>query len=516
MSVESVDPDALPSDRFGRRERGGIAGSGLDGVQLAATASVIAVGVIWIVVDAASFIGMALIGVLVALVYTMFRFRGETYINLTIRPLRYYRRNLTGQTRYRRNVWRQKKEIPVKKGTPVLGARRPTRIGEFDLPGASGHVHMFQSGLQDGGAFLLDVKEQTFAVTVAVDSHAWKLRDRGAKTAAYDGFVEWCNSLTTLLGVIQVDARVRVDSAPATHVQEYATASDAAHPNDQVPDHLRAAYDRIVAANAPRSLEFSNFVTLTFAYRPLIQQIKDNGGGLAGIDALLNEIVHSIKDSIERTGVWNFTWLNARGSQARFAQAMDPVSFSERMLAATAEQRNALAHPPVMGIREYPDRIVVDGTIHQVFWLTEWPRNRKTVGFLDKLLYAGDGTRTFLLQLRPVPDHKAANRVVSRLTALEAARQVRDKRGIVETADQRKEREETEKREDLISDGYADIEYRGFIALAAGTPEELDRSRSAVTNAARAVSITTALMWHQQASAFQTVVLPLNAKGKAA
>ncbi|MGH3850063.1 MAG: SCO6880 family protein, partial [Pseudonocardiaceae bacterium] len=413
MTIETIEADGLPSDRFGRRERGGIAGSGLDGAQLAVAAALIAVGVVWIITDAAAYIGLPLVLNLIALGYPMFRFRGETFINLTIRPIRFYRRNLAGQTRYRRDVWRPQKEVTVKKGTPTTGRRTPTRIGEFDLPGAAGHVVMYQSGHPDAGAFLLDMKEQTFAVTLAVDSHAWKLRDRGTKKAAYDGFVEWCNSLTTLLGIVQVDARVRVDSAPATHVQEHATATDAEHPDDTVPDNIRAAYDRAVAANAPRSLEFSNFVTLTFAARPLAQQIKDNGGGLCGIDGLLNEIVHSMKDSLENTGVRVLAWLDARGSQTRFAQAMDPVSFSERILTATTEQRQAITHPPVMGIREHADRIIVDGTIHQVFWLTEWPRNRKTVGFLDRLLYAGDGTRTFLLQLRPVPDHKASQRIIS-------------------------------------------------------------------------------------------------------
>jgi len=517
MTLEILDDSEVPSDRFGRRERGGIAGSGLDGAQLACTAAVIAVAVLWVVLDAGSFIGLPLVVVLGLLGFTMFRFRGETFIALTVRPLRYFRRHLSGQTRFDRDVWHTKKEIEMKKGTPVPGKQLPVRIGAFDLPGASEHIHMYQSGHTGGGAFLIDFKEQTVALTIAVESQAWKLRDPATKRNAYDGFVEYLNSLTTLLGVIQVDARIRVDSAPATRLAEHAAAQDAIHPVSEVRDAVRDSYERLVDEHAPRSMEFSNFVTLTFATRQLAQQIKDNGGGLAGIDGYLNELVQTtITESIEKADVTVTAWLKARGYQARFSQAMDPVSFTKEMLDASPQQRREMAHPPVMAIRERPDRITVDGSIHQVFWLTEWPRNRKKVGFLDRLLYAGDGTRTLLLQLRPVPDHKASNRIVTRLTSLEAARQIRERRGIIETADQKKEREETEKREELISDGYADIEYRGFVAIAAGTPEELDRSRSAVVNAARSTSITMALMWHQQASAFATVVLPLNAKGKAA
>ncbi|MFJ8896772.1 SCO6880 family protein [Leifsonia sp. NPDC102414] len=510
-----VEDLALPSDRFGRRERGGVLGSGFDIRQILIATVILGVGVVWVISDAAAFFGgpiwliIALMGVVVS------RYRGEPIVTVGTRPIAYFARNWFGQTLYLRDPWRTPKEIEMKTGIPTGGATKPEPVGTFALPGAAGNTRMYQSGHTAGGAFLIDMKGQTVAITVGVNSRAWKLRDRSVQTRAFDGFVEWLNSLNTLPGLVQLDARVRVDSAPATQLGEYARKQDHTAGPNQVHPRVIAEYDALVEQQAPKSMQFSNTVTFTFALRGLLQQIKDNGGGLSGIDGYMVELVSTLKDTIEQADLTLTAWVKARGLEAVFARAMDPIGFTARMQQSDPATRASLRHPPVMGITEHPDRVVVDGSVHQVFWLSEWPRTTKTIGFLSRLLYAGDSTRVLLLQMKPVPDHKAASRVVSRRTALETARSIREKNQVTETVEQRKELEEIEEREERISEGYADIEFRGFIALSAADTEGLDRARSAVAQAARGLGITLALMHFQQAAAFTTVALPLNAKGKA-
>lgn len=167
-----------------------------------------------------------------------------------------------------------------------------------------------------------------------------------------------------------------------------------------------------------------------------------------------------------------------------------------------------------MAIREHADRLVVDGSIHQVFWIAEWPRTEKPTGFLERLLYAGDATRTLLLQIKPVPAEKAQRRIVQTKTGLYVAEDIRLKRGMTPTREQEREIEEVEEREDRLADGFADVEYRGFITISAEDKDGLSRARSAIEQTARSTGLVLALMYFQQAAAFATAALPTNAKGR--
>jgi hypothetical protein len=509
----SDDPtqDGPPRVRMGRRERSGVI-LGLTGLQIAVIASAIGIGMTWMVIDADGFWAHGFVITLLATILGAGSYRRSSYLTIGIRVGTYLFRLATGQTCYLRDVWRKDLHTTMKNGRPPAGRTAPVRVGNFDLPGANAAVSTYQC--DQGGAFTLDEKAKTASITFETASRAWGMLDNSQKESGFDGFVSWLSSLETVTGLAQMDIRIRVDAQPETELAEYVVAREAqmgdTHP---ISDELRHEYWDLIQAGAGRSMGITNQITLTFKLAKLRQMIRSNGGGLWGLSLYFNDLMPSITESVKRSGLEFHSWLTAAALEAAMARAFDPMSYTARMRSTVPTQRPEVRNPPVMGIHERSDRIEVDGTLHQVLWAAEWPRTERPTGFLERLLYAGDSTRTLLLQIRPVETEKALTRIARTKTGLEFAATMREKRGMPRSADKDRELKEVEEREEKLADGFADVEYRGFVTLSAATKDELNRARTSLEQTARSAGVIVTPMFFQQAAAFTTAVLPINAKG---
>lgn len=503
--------DGAPRVRMGRRERNGLI-FGLSGLQVFIASAALSAGMMWMFIDASSFWGNGFLPVILIVIFAVCSYQRESIALLTFKLAAYYLRVATGQNMYVRDIRGEVEHVTMKLGKVPAGRAAPERIGHFDLPGASASVATYQT--DRGGAFTLDQKQKTAAFTLDLTSGAWPMKDPSQQEAAYDGFVAWLSSLETIVGLTEMTLRVRVDAQPATELAEYVVMRE----NDMgdshnISDELRQNYWKLIQAGAGRSMGFSNQVTLTFSLPALKAIVRANGGGLWGVGVYFDQLLPSIDENAKRAGLQVKCWMTAADLEAANARAYDPTSFTSRMRATTPDKRLDVLHPPVMGIHEHRDRIEIDGTIHQVLWIAEWPRTERATGFMERLLYATGTTRTLTLQVRPVPTEKALARIARHKTGLEMANLLREKRGMPRSAEKEREMAEVEEREERLADGFADVEFRGFVTISATSREELNRSRTSLEQTARSSGLRLAPMFFQQAAAFTTAVLPINGKG---
>jgi hypothetical protein len=258
---------------------------------------------------------------------------------------------------------------------------------------------------------------------------------------------------------------------------------------------------------------FSNLVTLTFSTTKLNAAIRDAGKGMIGLAAVLKERVASMESAMEHARVSLTGWLDAAELDEVFAAASDPVSASKRREASSTGRHTDVGAPPIMGIDEGWDRLRIDASWHQTFWVAEWPRTDVRTGFLEPLLYAGDATRVITLQVRPIAIHKALAEVNRAQTDMETAETIRLKLHSRVTLTQLREAEDLAVRENDLVDGFGDIQFRGFVTISAESTDALARAKAEIDQASHPARLVLASMSGQQAAAFVTSALPVPIEG---
>lgn len=482
--------------RFGQQERRGDF-FGLTGAQVWVLGVVAVVCMISLFVLQLWSWPVWLLGVLVAVV-TVWRFRGEPVVSMVATQASYVRRRMSGQHTFARDVWEPGWESStITAGQD--GVRQVTARATLKMPGALGDVQTFD--IDHAGGFVLDRRAKRVALTLAVQSRAWQLRDPDAQLAAGDGFMAWLNGLEHNTGLVGAVVRVRADRSSSTELSDYVDQHGATNASAA----LQREYALLIEEGAGRAFAFSATITITFDLEKLTRPIKDAGGGLPGIGHVLDQFVTTATDSATAMGVRVEAWLTGAELGRSVTTAWDPIASARRR----AEGLDTLDSAPVMGIEEGWSWIRADESVHRVFWVAEWPRQKAKIGFLEPLLMSGSSSRTVVLEIVPRPTHQALKEAGKALTDMELASDLRTKMGMRVSRKQQREHQDVEWREKDLVDGHAQASFRGFLVASAESMDDLSRGASDIEAAGHRARIVVQTMHAQQAAAFVRTMLPV-------
>lgn len=502
--------ETIPTVRFTQRE--------LRGVFLGRSAAqlILAGGAIVGFVALALIFGWARVWgllpvVLLLVILGVWQWHGQSILSMLAQATGYRNRAMRGQTKYRRKIWSATTRTAMPAGTPAEKTPAPVVVNTVNLPGALGEVQYVD--IPGQGGFVYNAKDQLAAVTIRVKATAWLLRDDSHKTAAYLGFGGWMSSLEGMPGFHESVMRVRVDRAPSTELIEYARQRDE-NVEIHVSEELKKEYDWLAAAEQARSMEFTSTVMITFDTRKMNTDIRDSGGGLAGLAAILTERIQTVKDSVTEMGVEFETWLDAEELDATTTTALDPVTASSRRESLGRSRKEMRSRSPIMAGDEAPNTVTFDETVHRTLWMHEWPRTKVRVGFVQPVLYTGEATRCLAIQFRPVPMHKALNELGSAQVDMEAAARIRLKWGGRTSVSHDRERADLEEREEDLADGFTDVRFRAFVTISAPTLADVRRDQASLEVAGYQAGVRMSPLRWQQWPALVTSSLPVPVRGK--
>ncbi len=493
----------VPKERFPARDRDGVV-LGLSALQLGVGGGAIGLVILLMLLGVEPVVaGVGFIAVLPVVVLALWTYRGEALLHILARSGAALLRQASGQHRFLRNVWRV---LPSAVRPAGNGQHAAFVVDHAPLPGGLGDVRIVQ--VPGAGAFAHNAAAGEVSVTATVRSVAWKLRDSSDKYAAYNGLVDWFSGLEAVAGLTEMTCRVRVDRASSTALADYIAARDAERVAGglfKVTPALEREYQELIGIGAQRAMSFTNTVTLSFSTRELARVVKVSGGGLTGLGVVLRDRIEQLQQACDGAQVTFGKWLDADELIDAIWTSYDPVGAGQR------RERLGDDHPglPVMAAETRWDHFRADASLHRTYWIAEWPRTEQKIGFLEPLLYNGQGARTLTLQVRPVPIEKAYKQLNSQQASKEVAEIVKFKLNARTTAREQRAKRDLDAREEDLADGFGDVRIRGFVTVTAEDEDALARGQADIEQAQHKARVKIVALRGQQAEAFTSAVLPV-------
>src|SRR5699024_1872389 len=115
-----------------------------------------------------------------------------------------------------------------------------------------------------------------------------------------------------------------------------------------------------------------------------------------------------------------------------------------------------------------------DGALHRTFKISEWPQAQARLGFLDKLVFAGDFRHTVSLYLRPRGVRQAYRAIQQGKADRGTNDQLGRRLGCQGSRRHAVQRDDFEREEGAVVQGHAAVRIACLIRVLAFTAEELE------------------------------------------
>jgi hypothetical protein len=153
--------------------------------------------------------------------------------------------------------------------------------------------------------------------------------------------------------------------------------------------------------------------------------------------------------------------------------------------------------------------LTTDTGVHRSWWISEWPRKRAGLGFMKKLVFAGDFRHTVTLIARPYPAAKAMKEVTQSLADWNGGLDIQERMTRPISRAQKLEGSDLEFQEAQLTDGFGALRIGGYVTVSATGPQELERHSTVLLNAASASQVELRCLYGQQAEGFVASTMPL-------
>lgn len=131
----------------------------------------------------------------------------------------------------------------------------------------------------------------------------------------------------------------------------------------------------------------------------------------------------------------------------------------------------------------------VDASWHHSYWIAEWPRLELHPAWMEPLLLHAGGVRTIAMVYEPVPPSRSQRQIDRDATRLASDEEQRAKRGFRIGARHRRAETAVLERESELVAGYSELEFAGFVSVAANDREQLETACAEYEQAAAQVGL---------------------------
>ncbi|WP_051483329.1 SCO6880 family protein [Arthrobacter sp. 31Y] len=403
---------------------------------------------------------------------------------------------------------------------PKSGRVVPGKPERFMLPGELAELLGYE--LEDGTAFVYDPVNRYGILAAQIRTeNAFGLESEDEQFNRIDAFSAALTALSAQEGVEFVQMTDQTSVVSGAKIRDYYRAKAATAPagnaSGEPVEHLSAAelnpfasqaYENLVA-NGKGIQEHESWIVVVLSQKKLDRVTKTAGGGLGGFMDASQNTLGAITTVLADTGASVRKWMNLRELSSVIRRASDPASaleISERT-GEFAGVSPASAGPMAM-IPSWRE-LRTDTGIHRTWWVSEWPRKRAPIGFMGRMIFAGDFRHTVTLIARPYPIEKANKEIGTGKADWEAGIAVQEKLGRPVSLNQVLEGRDLSYRETQLAEGYGALRIGAYITVSATEEHELEQNSATIRNAAAQAKLELRCMYGQQAEGFVSATMPL-------
>ncbi|GAB3249188.1 SCO6880 family protein [Arthrobacter pigmenti] len=402
-----------------------------------------------------------------------------------------------------------------KKGKTVLGS--PER---FMLPGELNELLCYE--MLSGEAFVYDPVNGYGIIAAQVESDsAFALDSDDEQVNRTESFSDVLTALSSQAGIEFVQLTDQTSVISGKRILDFYRDKGAKAPvadvdgtgpvpmsGNNINPFASKGYENLVSG-AKGIVQHEGWVVVVLNRKKLAATIKSQGGGVAGFMGVAAGTISDITDLLAPTGTVVKHWMSGRQMASCIRRSTDPaaaVEVSERS-GSFAGVAPSSAGPMVM-VPEW-NRLITDTGHHRSWWVSEWPRKRAKLGFLSKLIFAGDFRHTVTLIARPYPAKAAMREVTASMSDYDSGIKIQEKTGRPVSRAQKLEGTDLTLREVQLNDGFGAMKLGGYVSVSAFTEDEMERQSTKLSNAAAAAQLELRCLYGQQAEGFVASAMPL-------
>jgi hypothetical protein len=261
------------------------------------------------------------------------------------------------------------------------------------------------------------------------------------------------------------------------------------------------SYAALVQAQAASSRRHEVLLAVSVHEARAARVVRARGGGQAGACSLVLREAAGLRRRLADAGIDAGNVLGPDELSRTFRQAFE-------FRHGFREPAGPCPWPWPMGVHSEWGRVLVDGTWHATYWISEWPRTEVGPDFLGPVLLAPEVRSAVSLVMEPLGPVQAARKIEQTRTADIADSELRRRGGFLATARRRREQEVLVQREMELAEGHAPYRFSGYVTVSAVSPDELEDACAQTEQSAARCGLELRLCYGDQARAF-LATLPL-------
>jgi hypothetical protein len=278
----------------------------------------------------------------------------------------------------------------------------------------------------------------------------------------------------------------------------------AGHRGREVP-WASAEYEALLAQSSHGASTHRTTITLSLDMRSAARAIRQAGRGMTGAANVLRGDCSTLEYSLRAAELRLDHWLTEAEIATMVRQAYDPV------VAAGSDAHSPganLTHAGPTAVNEAWGHLRHDSGFSTVLWISEWPRLDAPPHFLHAVVFSPGVRKSLSIVARPLQNSVALQQIRKEKTEMITDSHQRAKIGQIADLSDRQEYDDVVARERALISGHADMAFSGFLAVTAGSEDELAAAVSQVERAATQAACETRVLYGQQAQAFVVAALP--------
>jgi hypothetical protein len=363
--------------------------------------------------------------------------------------------------------------------------------GPVSTPESWGKLRIVAAPYANGAVgVLMDAARQTASATMIVRTESFALladADQERRVAAWGGVL---SGLAREAGSVRrISWTERTVPAEVDELAAYfASERDRAVPLDGA---AVLSYVELIDSSAAAALDHECFVSVQIALRGRRREIRQREAAAGSSDlaaaAIVVDELRLVAHALADSGIGAVGALTPRLLALAIRHGVDPASRPHlaRIAAAGGEEGCAPDAAGPLAVDERWDAIRTDSAWHATFWIQRWPLRDVGCLFLSPLLNRTSAQRAVSVVAEPIPPSRAHRQAENDMTREEGDQVTRDKHGFLETARQRRRRQDVLDRELELADGHALVRFAGHVTVTAQTRDALEAACAEIAQAAQ-------------------------------